>query len=186
MLGASSGGQFVGSFSQTTDLTVSAIAIQISTIKIHNNSTVPPVLFIHMPQEDHTHRTIDKVIGVLSKRASNFSAIELLCHKKLLIPSFFYDHMSVLSVNDSTALIAGLKLSGLVSRNLTLIDDPRQTEWRQVARTVLPHVVPSKDSLIADESALSELMNLAYAGHEVTDEYLDETFDFFIKHGKQI
>jgi hypothetical protein len=47
----------------------------------------------------------------------------------------------------------------------------------QVAKSALPHVVPAVDSLKADESAISELLNLAWAGHEMTDEYLDEVGD---------
>ena len=38
---------------------------------------------------------------------------------------------------------------------------------------------PLSKKLIADLSPISELFNLAYAQHEITDEYLNETIEFF-------
>jgi hypothetical protein len=43
-----------------------------------------------------------------------------------------------------------------------------------VAKKALPHIVPGTDSLIADESPISELMNVAWSSHEITDERIDE------------
>lgn len=39
-----------------------------------------------------------------------------------------------------------------------------------------------KDSLIADGSGISELLNAAYASHEITDEYLTEVKPQFPIH----
>lgn len=36
--------------------------------------------------------------------------------------------------------------------------------------------MPAVDSLVADESPISELMNVAWASHEIIDEYLDEVW----------
>ena len=52
----------------------------------------------------------------------------------------------------------------------------------QVALKALPNVFPSTDSLRADESGVSELLNLAWGEHEITDEYLSETMKWFFDH----
>ena len=52
----------------------------------------------------------------------------------------------------------------------------------QVALKALPSVLPSIDSLKADESGVSELLNLAWGEHEITDEYLPETLKWFFDH----
>ena len=54
----------------------------------------------------------------------------------------------------------------------------RGSSWRQVARKALPKLVPLYDNLIADQSGISELLNLAWAMHEITDEQLIQTFEF--------
>lgn len=37
-------------------------------------------------------------------------------------------------------------------------------------------MVPAKDTLIGDRSNISELMNMAWCVHEITDEYLKEVY----------
>ena len=44
----------------------------------------------------------------------------------------------------------------------------------KVVKVSLPNLLPDIDTLKPDESPISELMNVAYAGHEITDEYLFE------------
>ena len=44
----------------------------------------------------------------------------------------------------------------------------------QIVKASLPHLLSDRDSLRPDASPISELMNMAYAQHEITDEYLIE------------
>jgi hypothetical protein len=48
--------------------------------------------------------------GLINQRGTGKLALELLCHKKQLVPSFFNDHMGVLSIDDSTKFITGVCL----------------------------------------------------------------------------
>ena len=59
--------------------------------------------------------------------------------------------------------------------NGMLADDPRRTGWRTV---LLPHIPSSIDSLVADESPVSEVLNAAYAMHEFTDMHIDALLDW--------
>ena len=59
--------------------------------------------------------------------------------------------------------------------NGMLADDPRRTGWWTV---LLPHIPSSIDSLVADESPVSEVLNAAYAMHEFTDMHIDALLDW--------
>jgi len=73
----------------------------------------------------------------------------------------------------------------MIDINDILISDPRVSDWREVVKTAIPHIVPAIDSLRSDESPISELMNLARSQHEITDDFLPEVFDWFTKHGER-
>ncbi len=63
-----------------------------------------------------------------------------------------------------------------------LLSDPRSDEvnWRDTVYRVIPEALKvTGDSLVADHSALAEVLNVAYGQHEFTDEYVMTTFDFF-------
>lgn len=135
LLGASSGGSFVGSFAQeakSEGLIVSAICVQIMFIKIHRfDEGMIPALFIHMPLESHTKKMISSVIDQINKHSPN-SAKELLCLKKAIDPTYFNDHGAALTIADSITLTKALKDSGLLSTQNFLLDNPRETNWREV------------------------------------------------------
>ena len=103
---------------------------------------------------------------------------EIIIPPLKITPTFFYDHGKHLTLEDSQRFFAALVKAGYLSSDQYLVDDPRQSEWRNVARDSLPGVVPFYDSLIADASGTSELLNLAYAMHEISDYALDEVFAF--------
>ena len=188
LLGASSGGSFVASFaaeSRNLSLHVSAICVQISAIRQTNHVHVPPTLFVHMASDGHTSRAVGRSIEQLNKKSVGGVAVaaQHVCQSKVISPSYFHDHGQALSAADSATLVAALTAAGMIDAATgKLKDDPRMTEWRQVVSKALPHVVPSKDSLKPDESAVSELLNMAWAAHEITDEYLPETFKWFLDH----
>ena len=64
-----------------------------------------------------------------------------------------------------------LRDGGFVDASGFLVDDPRRTNWRDAVRPVVPEAV---DSLVADASPVSEVLNVAWARHEFTDAHLEE------------
>lgn len=44
----------------------------------------------------------------------------------------------------------------------------------------IPSAIPAQDTLEANHSPMSELMNMARAFHEITDEYLKEVRELII------
>ncbi len=43
-----------------------------------------------------------------------------------------------------------------------------------MVKSAVPHIVPAVDTLIADESVISELMNKAWSSHEITDYHIEK------------
>eukprot|EP00913_Durusdinium_trenchii_P023023 g21618.t1 len=64
----------------------------------------------------------------------------------------------------------------LVDSQGFLREDPRHRRWIATAESVLGFDAP--DSLVADESCLAEVMNVAWAKHEFTAQFAEEIFDF--------
>merc|ERR1712039_600007 len=61
-------------------------------------------------------------------------------------------------------------------------EDARIRTWVRPVRAVIKG--KSDDTLVADGSCLAELMNVAWAKHEMTAQYVAEMFDFC--EGKEI
>ena len=118
--------------------------------------------------------------SIVKLQHENIPVQEYQCKSKPINKTFFNDHGKVLSLEDSNKLHTSLLEYGYIDKNnYELIDDPRQSNWRDIVKKILPK---NEDSLISDLSPLSELMNVAYGQHEITDEYLNEIFIFFNKY----
>ena len=65
-----------------------------------------------------------------------------------------------------------------MSEDLFLLEDPRESDWRRCAKTALPEVIPRVDTLEADASGISELLNLAWGMHEIIDTNLTAMTEF--------
>lgn len=194
LLGASSGGTFVGQFALgNPDLQpkVRAAVVQISAI--HKPLQVP-VLFNLMEKD------VDLITMVGSKKQTQYKGgYKILISPTLSInASYFYDHGAVQSAAVSESVQKALLKGGFLNKNtLHLLEDPRHSPWRNVRSTIVflifrkhslslsviqCNVCPSQviaplgleDSLVADASPISEVLNMAWAGHEITDQHLKE------------
>ena len=86
------------------------------------------------------------------------------------------------SYSVANTLLKAFITDGVTDQEGMLLQDPRSNaiNWRDTVYRVIPDVLKSSgDSLIPDQSAISEIMNVAYAQHEFTDEFIQTTFDFF-------
>ena len=182
LLGASSGGSFAFEFAYYSkplyNIDISGVCVQISSGGRHAFEYHIPVIFLHMPRDARTTTAVLK-----SYRALNTAKIctqEKVCHpKSLLSGDFFYQHGQALSEEDSNLFTKALLKAGYLDIQGMLKDDPRTSNWREVAFKAIPHIAPLKDSLEADQSPISELMNVAWAYHEITDEHIDDVISFF-------
>ena len=145
LLGASSGGSFVGNFAaegKSLNVLVSALCVQISVVRQTNQSSrLPHTLFVHMALDPHTSRGVNRAVEVLNKKTTttqeNIRAAQMACEPKALGPSYFFDHGAALSAPDSATLVTAFKEAGIVdSATGKLKSDPRSSmvDWRQVGR----------------------------------------------------
>ena len=103
---------------------------------------------------------------------------EIVASPLPLVDSYFYDHEAPEQgrFKRSWSMLSSRRD---IDRNTKLLkDDPRGSNWRVIARKTLPDLIPLYDSLVADQSGISELLNVAWAMHEITDEQIVQTFEF--------
>ena len=103
-----------------------------------------------------------------------------------------YGINKVLSEDIVTALLTNriISKSGSQEEKMLLRHDPRSSDWRRYIQPVLSSSSGSSgsstDSLKADASPISEIMNIAYAFHEMTDEYVADAIEFLDTHQSSI
>jgi hypothetical protein len=175
LFGASSGGAFVGRLAQQIhnyaggSIKIASAVIQIMPVRIDPTelklSGSPGLMFMHMIRDESSSSTIKELVS----RLNSPTVQEIVIPQLKLSPSYFFDHGKHLSQSDSAILVSALKSEGYLSEDMLLREDPRQSAWRDTVTRALPHIVPKIDSLIADESGISELLNLAYSLHEISD-----------------
>jgi len=165
VLGASNGGAFALRLPQW--LHVRAIVCQIMSGSIEHMQAqpkMPPVLFVHMPRDERTARGVSSCIEYL--QSVGVRAEELLCPPLPIHDAFFKQRCGFDEIASKT-LVEALRAGDFLMQDSKLADDPRQTEWREV---LAPFAADLGDTLVADRSAIAEVLNVAWARHEITSE----------------
>eukprot|EP01038_Epipyxis_sp_PR26KG_P016441 gene16441-22414_t len=137
LLGASSGGSFVGSFSSNQNLLqnglkVSAVCVQIMTITDFKNAS--PSIFLLMKNDRRMIKYVNLGINE-SKLNDQINANKFqvkICDPKSINEDYFYRH-NVLSQEDSLILHKAFIRYGIIDKvSFLLIDDPRSnSKWRE-------------------------------------------------------
>lgn len=192
MLGASSGGAAVGAFAMLGSgqpmrfpyLHTAALCVQISAVHPVPGAVLPPAMFMLMERDS---RTMEAVQALLPQLGSADHQVRR-CAPRPIAADFFLRHGAVSSAAESALLQEALLRGGFIdSTTLMLVDDPRHTDWRSAVQQAMSaasaqHPALAAQSLVADESPISELINVAWAQHEITDESIEEVLDFFVAH----
>jgi hypothetical protein len=179
------GGSFAFEFAyvsrQVFSIHVLGVCVQISSgrHRLDYSDYKVPVLFVHMTRDKRTAAAVGKAVRALVLADSK--AEQRRCAPKSLKDGdFFFSHGEALTLEDSRTLTAALLRAGYIAQESGLLkQEPRMSDWREIAQAALPHIVPLVDSLVADRSPLAELMNLAWASHEITDEHIGDVLEFF-------
>ena len=186
-LGASSGGAFVLQLAGIMRLV--AVISQIMAIPpAMLSEPMPPTLFIHMSRDQRTaafvHKDVKRIKNMSSGQAEQ---IEVAPQKPSA--AFFTDRIERLDSAAASALHAALRRHGLLNADGFLAEDPRRSAWREAIRASdglgarLPGPGPNSpaDTLVGDESAVSEVLNVAWAMHEIVSDEMDETLQFIAR-----
>ncbi len=191
-MGASSGGAFVLQLPQAVP-GMAAVVSQIMAIPpqmliSQDNQPFPPALFVHMARDTRTSALVDKCVRKLKQNGFKAASIEV--PPLAITDDYFASRIAGLGGATSQRLRRVLDKASLLDGAGKLLDDPRRTPWRDAVRAAsglaeqLPGVAPGvTDSLQADESAVAEELNVAWAAHEITADYMRQTLAWIESKG---
>lgn len=168
--GASSGGamafllpQFVKSMAsvavQIMALPTSYLENLVDTV---GASTFPPTLFLHMERDLRSTAAIAANKQSLTARGIPTRSITLKPSR--VTPGYLTGKLGI-SPKVAEQIILKLTSAKFLSAAGDIVEDPRGTAWRDALHD-LDYL--RQDSLVADASPLSEVLNVAWAKHEVS------------------
>lgn len=196
-LGASSGGGFTGMLaSRAPSGTFTAVSSQIMPVSDHffAGGGAPSDIaleLVSMPRDFMTEQYVQSNVATAISLGLKVSARH--CLPLPVTPTLFSDRartypgdaadhassFSRISLAASVEIAAVLEAEGFLdTRTKELLEDPRQSEWRDVLATKGSSLIRNLP-MEPDASALSEIMNVAWAQHEFCATDIQKTFDFF-------
>jgi hypothetical protein len=171
--GASSGGNFVASILpkaiKDAGGNLSGFISQIMATEPADADI--PAVYITMNRDKRTDQAASEIVKSLQSRKVSSRHVRLAP-----IPvsrHYFSDRIANISDSKSDLMVKDLSASNILDSSSMLIHDPRVSEWR---RALEKH--RGEDSLIADKSPISEVMNVAWAMHEISRDSVDESLQF--------
>lgn len=175
--GASSGGTQCGHLHQHLGTKVSAIAIQIMALsRIPQIDLFPPSIWIHMSRDTSIGYHVKHNLLVLNQH--NKITQEVIVSRVKLNETFFSIRIDTITPSVSKILFLGLVRHQIVDSDGYLYEDPRLTDWRSALNGI--NLYPHEDTFEADKSPISEVLNVAWAHHEITADYNQRMISFFL------
>jgi len=187
--GASSGGSFVGLLPQLQlPVKPSGLIIQIApgpTLEHTPRSELskyPPTVFSHMPRDSRTGEFIGQSIGDFKK--AGVLVKESPLRERIINDDYFYrESFGKISEEESASITGVLRSFNMLDANGKLTEDPRSFDDDHV--DVLKRHSPEWDSLLPDQSDIRELLNVAYATHELSAETFARDFRWLIQQSSK-
>lgn len=184
-LGASSGGAFV--LQLPAKLELDAVISQIMAIPPQMlPDRMPPTLFVHMTRDQRTAAFVQKDVRKLKAAGGRADHVEVSPQKPTA--AFFVDRIEHIELASATMLHHALQSHRLLNSDGFLAEDPRRSPWREALRLTegLVGRLPgpglgtggAPDSLAADESAVAECLNVAWAMHEIVSDPMEQILHF--------
>ena len=186
-IGCSSGGSLVSVLPR--HITVSGVGI-IAAVARNNvlrgrgatdmHPKYPPAAFVSFQRDPTGMDRIRENIKTLKRMrvpTAHFTA-----RSKVIDPPYFYLNSVTVSKKTSQAIYEAFLEKDIIDSNGWLKQDPRLSLWRDALANVSGI---ENDNLQLDKSPISELMNVAWAQHELTAEFVPEILDFFLAAGRR-
>lgn len=174
LLGVSSGGAFAmilpqlmqvdGLIIQIMGLPSSILAATLAEASASQSTSYPPTVFMHMPKDGHVGSLVESNINDL--KLSGFKATQIRRNSVSVTSDYLRSRApSVFSDELANDIVDKLDKDGFLDVNGLLKADPRLT-YKSWTKSVGP-LLNESISLVSDSSPLTELLNLAWAGHEI-------------------
>lgn len=134
----------------------------------------PPHVFTHMANRDsRTAAAVQRAMSHL--RRIRVPTIQFKVSPKQITPRYLHTAVPCWEMGLTQKVVSSLKAGSFLDDRSFLILDPRRSHWRS---SVIHLQETLRDSFVPDKSPLSEELNRAWAGHEITSEYFADTLDF--------
>ena len=141
-------------------------------------ASYPPTVFSHMPRDERTAKFVASSLQEFRK--AGVRVIESRLEPRAIEDGFFYqDSFGKISEDESAALRATLRSFNLLDKSNKLTEDPRNFDDDHVE--MLKRHAPEWDSLLTDKSDIRELLNVAYAMHELSAEHFAHDLAWLIR-----
>ena len=152
------------------------------------NPPAKRVVICHMPRDDSVARAARSI-----KHAWEQTGAVVREQRAVPLPlkdAFFSDAIAGISPPESSAIVSMLSVGGYLSGGGFLLVDPQRSAWRSVISApvgrrggfelgILRAI--ARDNLSPFHSPVAEELNRAYALSEVSAEFANATFDFFLE-----
>jgi hypothetical protein len=191
--GASSGGGFVETHlarhleqhGSRLDVILGQIAARPLDIDSLQDKTKPSCIFyLTMNRDEFTDANAVSIVSTLqshpsseSQQSTNVSrTVKHIRLPPLLLANDFFSIRigeDVYSIDDSKVMVGVLRENNFLDQDGYLLQDPRQSDWRKI----LEPYAKGGDTLTADKSALSEVLNAAFGMHEMSRDGIREALD---------
>jgi predicted esterase len=194
-LGASSGGSFA--LALPVHIPLAGVCAQIAALPLevferlftqiqegNSGSTVyPPTYLIHMPRDTFTRKHVRLAAAYLADQ--KVPVHQVLIEPRPITATFLAERLpTFLDQAAAEQLVQEFKAAGLLGKDSgMLLENPRGSGWREVVAKS-PSASIQKLPTAADKSGLSELLNLAWAGHEIVSDGTDAVLAWFEQQGK--
>jgi len=168
-MGASSGGQMA--LTLPRHMRVAGVYAQVrgvenKVLKLPKGRMFPPTVFVHMPRDEGNAAVIKSNIDTL--RNAGTPVLEIKIHPRPVTAEFLTERSPLIDEKMAKDIVNAFKKSGILAKNGSLTEPPRPVteKWAPLVQPVIGNL-----SLTLDESHVGELVNLAWAKHElVSDE----------------
>jgi len=171
--GASSGGTFVSRLGTdpSRGFMVTAPQLLIDAHPTKADERASSIYFTYMARSG-SQKMYERVVEEYRKFGYNIRSRFL--SPLPITPTFFADRIESISPKTSSLMVVALQEAELIDESGMLLENPRGSPWRKCLQKFA-----MSDSLVADVSPISEVMNVAFAQHEMSSEFVDEMIDFF-------
>lgn len=177
--GASSGGSFVSGLAtplkERFGLPLSGFLSQIAARQTDESALCQ--VYITMNGDKRTDANAQELVRQAT--SSTIPARHIRVPPQPIRPTYFATRIPEITAADSSKMAASLQDAGLLDENGYLLESPRRSNWRDALKTTTPIIsAVENDSLVADASPISEVMNVADGMHEMTRDGVKEALEF--------
>lgn len=132
----------------------------------------PPTMFIHMPRDQGTAGMVHVDMEILKKQGTEVK--EVVVEPRPVTDELLQQKLGVRTFT-AQRLLQVLERAKVLDTNGTFLADPRSVYWQATLEEEMGEFRPKN----LQPRQLAEVLNLAYAGHEIVSDTTDLMLDWF-------